>query len=394
MEPGCTFTEFSPNNSWLLMIVPNTPSVSSVRLRILGSLGAASCLVVGLSVHRDQVIAAVDQLGAIPATGLGALAAAVLLHRVVHASMLAATLDDLTLGKAIVATEAHVGCANAMIGGSAVGTGVKVAMLRSWGVKGEAIAASVTATGIIPGIVLWAMAFVVTLPGVLNGSAGPLTRVVCGVALSAVVLPITLWSVLLRGPRQVGWIAGWVERARLLVLRIRLPQGLRDRLERMDVRSEAEQLRLAGAPFLGARGVATFACSVTAQLTIASVLLVALRTLGVGSQVSPMEVLRTMAMARVLGSLAPMPGGLGLLDLGLLGGLISSGASRPSALAAIAVFRALTYVLPMVTGPIALVAWRRTQRRVCAVSTMPEVISLNPGLSPGTLAELPGAAVA
>ena len=133
------------------------------------------------------------------------------------------------------------------------------------------------------------------------------------------------------------------------------------------------------------------ALALVGQVTISCVLLVALRSLGVGHEVTALEVCRCMALARVLGSLTPVPGGLGLLDVGLLGGLISAGAPRPAALAAIGVFRALTFVLPMITGPAALLLWRRTQRRAQGFTVAGAVISVLPI---PTIAELPTTAVA
>ncbi len=349
------------------------------------------CVVVGLLLHQHQVSDAVGALRSIPTIGLVALFAALALHKMVHASMLATSVDDLTLGQSLVVTETYVGCSNSMIGGAALGTGIKVAMLRAWNISGEAIAASITATAVIPGIALWAASFAATIPSVVTGSAGILHQAVCAISFIGVIGPMTFWVLLLRQPRRVAWLARLADRALLVGLRLPMPSKIKHRLARMDVCSEAERLREAAAPFLGRRGAATMALALVGQVTISCVLLVALRSLGVGHEVTALEVCRCMALARVLGSLTPVPGGLGLLDVGLLGGLISAGAPRPAALAAIGVFRALTFVLPMITGPAALLLWRRTQRRSECFLAHGGVISVLPL---PTITELPATAVA
>ena len=348
-------------------------------------------VVVGFALHQHQVSDAARALRSIPAIGLVALFAALALHKVVHASMLAASVDTLTLGQSLVVTEAYVGCSNSTIGGAAIGTGIKVAMLRAWNISGEAIAASITATAVIPGIALWAASFAATIPSVVTGRAGMLHQAVCAISFIGVIGPVTFWMLLLRHPRWVAWLARVADRALLVGLHLPMPSKVKRRLARMDVCREAERLREAATPFLGRRGAATMALALVGQVTISCVLLVALRSLGVGHEVTALEVCRCMALARVLGSLTPVPGGLGLLDVGLLGGLISAGAPRPAALAAIGVFRALTFVLPMITGPAALLLWRRTQRRAQGFTVAGAVISVLPI---PTIAELPTTAVA
>ena len=388
----------STNDSWFVTNVPNTASMifGSRRLRLAASAAMLACVGIGLLLHRSQVTDAAAALRSIPLVGLVSLVAALSLHKTVHAFMLASTLEDLSLGQALVVTEAYAGCSNSMIGGAAVGTGVKVAMLRAWGCTGEAIAASITATGVIPGIALWATAFAVTVPSVVTGSAGTLHRAVCAVAFIGAVGPITCWGLLLRQPRRVAWVARKVHRAVVMSMRLPMPVRLRHRLGLMDIGAEAERLRDAASPFLGRRGATTMAYAIASQFTLAFVLLVALRALGVSDQVTPLEALRCMALARVLGSLAPVPGGLGLLDVGLLGALMSAGATRPGALAAIGVFRALTFVLPMATGPVALLGWRRTQRGLSGHRTTPSLLPahLPSHLGIPVLAERPAAAVA
>ncbi len=53
------------------------------------------------------------------------------------------------------------------------------------------------------------------------------------------------------------------------------------------------------------------------------------------------------------------PGGLGVVELGLTGALVSFGGSRVDVVASVLLYRALTYVPPIAFGGVCLLVWRR-----------------------------------
>jgi uncharacterized membrane protein YbhN (UPF0104 family) len=55
-----------------------------------------------------------------------------------------------------------------------------------------------------------------------------------------------------------------------------------------------------------------------------------------------------------------MPGGLGIVELGLIAGLTSAGGDRNDVVAAVLVFRVLTYLVPIVLGAGTYLSWRRS----------------------------------
>src|SRR6185437_5446071 len=67
------------------------------------------------------------------------------------------------------------------------------------------------------------------------------------------------------------------------------------------------------------------------------------------------------AFARLLTALPFTPGGLGVIELALITGLSAAGGARADVAAAVLVFRALTYVLPIPLGALAYVFWRRNK---------------------------------
>jgi uncharacterized membrane protein YbhN (UPF0104 family) len=53
------------------------------------------------------------------------------------------------------------------------------------------------------------------------------------------------------------------------------------------------------------------------------------------------------------------PGGLGVIEVALITGLAAAGGPRAEVAAAVLIFRALTYVLPIPVGLATYVFWRR-----------------------------------
>ena len=101
-------------------------------------------------------------------------------------------------------------------------------------------------------------------------------------------------------------------------------------------------------------------------------LLLALRFVGVGAdQVSWAEALAVFAFARLLTAIPFTPGGLGVVELALITGLSAAGGARANVAAAVLIFRALTYVLPIPIGPVTYIVWRRKRSWLREPNTAP-----------------------
>ena len=79
------------------------------------------------------------------------------------------------------------------------------------------------------------------------------------------------------------------------------------------------------------------------------------------TRVSWVEALTVFAFARLLTAIPFTPGGLGVVELALITGLSSAGGARAQVAAAVLVFRALTFVLPIPIGLATYVFWRRNR---------------------------------
>jgi uncharacterized protein (TIRG00374 family) len=120
-----------------------------------------------------------------------------------------------------------------------------------------------------------------------------------------------------------------------------------------------------------------------AQLCGALVLLVALRGVGVGGELDTVEFLRVFFIVTLLGSFIPTPGGVGVIEAGLSGALVASGVAPASALAAVLVYRLITYVMPILFGGVLYLFWRGGATARAAVATSSTVLQpALPSLAP------------
>jgi uncharacterized protein (TIRG00374 family) len=83
------------------------------------------------------------------------------------------------------------------------------------------------------------------------------------------------------------------------------------------------------------------------------------------------EALVVFASARLLTAVPFTPGGLGVVEVALITGLAAAGGDRALVAAAVLVFRALTFVLPIPLGLATYVFWRRNRSWRRAPGTAP-----------------------
>jgi uncharacterized protein (TIRG00374 family) len=100
--------------------------------------------------------------------------------------------------------------------------------------------------------------------------------------------------------------------------------------------------------------------TVLSQVALFLVLLLALRHLGISDdEVSTAEAFAVYAFSRLLSAIPITPGGVGVIDLGYIGGLTAfHGAEEAQIVAAVLLFRALTYGVQIPIGGFTYIIWR------------------------------------
>src|SRR4029453_9749810 len=129
---------------------------------------------------------------------------------------------------------------------------------------------------------------------------------------------------------------------------------------RPDWEREAVAFRAQAITLRGQRWHWVTLTTLASHLSLFLVLLLALRHVGVSeAEVSWVEALAAFALVRLLSAFPTPPGGLGVVELGLAGGLILAGGDEAQVVAAVLVFRLLTFVLPIPIGALTWWLWRR-----------------------------------
>jgi uncharacterized protein (TIRG00374 family) len=128
--------------------------------------------------------------------------------------------------------------------------------------------------------------------------------------------------------------------------------------------------------------------AVVSNLSLFAVLLLTLRDIGISdAEVSWMQVVAVFSFVRLITAVPLMPGGLGIVELGLIAGLTSAGGARNEVVAGVLVFRVLTYLAPIMIGAGTYAFWRRNRswRRVPAVAPVSHSAGemVGAGVSPG-----------
>jgi putative heme transporter len=265
-----------------------------------------------------------------------------------------AALPGLRLGQAAVVTQTTTSVANTIPAGGAVAVGLTYQILGSWGFSASAISLYVLVTGI------WNVFLKLGLPVVALGLlalTGELTSVLVVAATVGVIVllvAVALFGLVLwkkafarRIGDGLGAAASWV----LRIVRRPPVSGWGEAAVRF--RKQTIQLVSRRWPWLTVT-------TVLSQLALYFVLLLSLRHVGISQEeVSWAQVLAVFAFGRLISALPITPGGLGVIELGYIGGLVAAGGNEAQVVAAVLLFRALTYGLQIPIGAFTYVIWRR-----------------------------------
>jgi uncharacterized protein (TIRG00374 family) len=102
--------------------------------------------------------------------------------------------------------------------------------------------------------------------------------------------------------------------------------------------------------------------TIVSHAALYAVLVTSLRVMGVSdAEVGWAPVLATFAFARLLTAIPLTPGGVGVVELALIAGMRGAGGDAALVVAAVLLFRALTYVLPILSGAFTYLYWRRNR---------------------------------
>jgi len=261
---------------------------------------------------------------------------------------------QLSFGRAMVMTQSSTAVANTVPGGAALGIGMTYTMLGSWGYSRSRSTTAVLVSGVWNSFIKLGMPVLALALLALQGSAtgGRVTAALLGIA--GLAGAIVVFALLLRseeGARRLGLLAGRVASRLLRLVGRPAVRGW----ELATVKFRARTIAL-----VEHRWRSITVASLVSHLSLYLVLLVALRDVGVSdAKVSWAQVLAVFAFARLATAIPFTPGGIGFVEAVLIAGLTAAGGDRAEVTAAVLVYRALTWALPIVVGAATYLWWRR-----------------------------------
>lgn len=269
--------------------------------------------------------------------------------------VIVAALPGLRLREAAVVNQASTAVANTLPGGGAIGVGVSIAMLTSWGFRIAAIARSAVVTGIWNNFVKLGMPVLALALLALEGEITPARLAAAAAGIGVLIAAVVIFALILKSDRLaraigrgLGRVVDWFRK-----LFRRDPMA--------DWGQRATKFRRDTIGLLRHRWIMLTVATLVSHVSLYIVLLATLRNVGVSQeQLSWITVFAAFSFVRLISALPITPGGVGVVELGYAAtmtiGLDST--TKAQVVAAILVFRAITYLLPIPLGAISYVIWR------------------------------------
>ncbi len=264
--------------------------------------------------------------------------------------LLVLALPGLTFRQAAISAQVSTAVANTVPAGGAWGAGLTVAMYRRWGFPGPEITRALLVTG------LWNVSTKLLLG--VAASVALLTMdddAPIGLGVTSAVLLfalVTMVALAVRRPGLADSVGAMTEKAAGAVARLCKqvpPTGWARSVERL--RRDLGEL-------LTARWRALTLAALLSHFSLFAVLFVAMGATGLNG-VTVVEAFSVFSVVRVALLVPLTPGGAGIAEVGLSILLVSAGGGRPEAVAAVLVYRAVTWGLPVVIGAVCWLLWIR-----------------------------------
>jgi uncharacterized membrane protein YbhN (UPF0104 family) len=293
------------------------------------------------------------RLGTISPAWAAALGAAALLDILTSALPWMAVLPQLSFLAALAFTQASTALTTVLPGGAPLGMAISFGFLRRLRVDRGHAAFAVAVTGIWSQVMILVYPLIGSILVFATGQLSTSTAVIAAVSAAAGAAIVALAVAALRSPtaalrlgnasaRFATWVTG--------IFRRPPPVWSGESLVRM----REERLVL-----LRRRWAVLTAATLGNQLTAYLVFELSLRAVGISYATLPAsEAFLAWAIGRVISSLPLTPGGIGVVELGMVGTLVGFGAPSAHVVAAVLLYRGLVVLPTLVIGALGIPALR------------------------------------
>ena len=322
-------------------------------LGVLGSIGLMAALLVGvLPAMADfgEVWDAIQSLTWLETASLLAVAG---WNIVTYQLVILSALPGLTLLRAFVVGQISTAVTNTLPAGSAIGVGVTYAMFSSFGFSTGSIAIASVVTGLwntfvklaLPVVALALLTFQGRTNAALQSAALTGIAVLIG-AVGLLALIMASERIARRAGERIGAVASRLARPFNRGPFPHWGSGL--------VRFRSQSIEL-----LRRRWHLITLATAVSHLSLFALLLLSLRHMGVSADtVTGAEALAAFALVRLVTAIPIPPGNLGIVEVGLTAALVVAGGEESLVVAAVLIYRALSYLVQVPLGLVAYIIWR------------------------------------
>ncbi|WP_420453794.1 lysylphosphatidylglycerol synthase transmembrane domain-containing protein [Ilumatobacter sp.] len=320
--------------------------------RGVAATALVAALVTGIVLQRATITGALGQISRLSAVALIGLLALTVYERWARADIVRSLLgDDVSLRSAVTIHDVGTAVSKGVPFGGALGTAVRWSIAREGGIRSTRFASMLIAYGIATTFVTWLLPVAALSIDLTQRRVDRTDIAILAVIASVLVGSALFWWGVLRSDR----LERWSER-RVRALWTRLASRVPSMANHDPAAGVAEVRRQTCA--IARRPWSLLARTMVAQACGSMILLLALRSLGVGDELGTTEFFRVFFITHLLGTFAPTPGGVGVVEAGATGALVAAGVDTTSALAGVLVYRFVTYVVPIAFGALLYVLWR------------------------------------
>ena len=330
------------------------------RMRKVLQVAVSVVLVVGIFWYVLQQFADLsevwDAMRTLTEREMAALVVAAVWNLVTYWVLTVIATPGLTYPQAAVLVQSTTAVSNSLPAGGALGVGLTYSVLSSWGFSKSRSTLSVLVTGIWNNFVKLGMPIVALAVLAVQGEPGGGRMVAALGGLVGLVGAVVVFALILRS-EDYARRAGLVGERLMSTLRRVVRKGP---VHGWDHAFVTFRSRVVG--LVRHRWVALTVSTLVGHVSLYAVLLVALRSMGVSEdEVGWAQVLAAFAFARLLTAIPLTPGGVGIVELALITALTDAGGADAEVVAAVLIYRLLTYVAPIVLGGLTYVYWRRNR---------------------------------
>jgi putative heme transporter len=321
--------------------------------------GALTLVLIGLVgwlllKNMGEISEVADALKGVSAADAWTLVILLLVTQVLVAAQLATTVPGIRMTRAFVAVESAAAASNIIPGPS--GTATRLAVLRSWGFYTDDFARSWLFTSALTNFTVLAMpAFAIVLVATQNSiETGLLILALVGLVISLVALYCIIRIMRSEGfARHFGALTGRV---------VRWFYGLaRRQPSDEDFVAATLRFREGIAQTWKERGLRVSAAVVGNYVVQGVIFGLSIRAVGLDSSDVPLGAIAVVyTIVRLLTIVNFTPGGVGVTEALYTTALltVTDGADQSLVVAAVFLFRGLTYIGPILLGAVSLLIWR------------------------------------